>query len=343
MPGNLLADFIELENNSLRALIVFSGNPLLSIGGEDRLRKAFPKLELLVVVDLYCNGTGEYADYLLPAADWLERADVNAVSSGVQPIPYVQYSDAVVRPHFERKDDWWILARLEQELGLPSLLDQATPDPMAQDNALLAHSNLSIEQLRDLPHHTALLPQHSREKFFEDVVLTPDRKVDCCPPSFAAALIRSEEIFNELAAEDEQQLKLISLRTFYMHNGSLANMKSLKVGKHAENPLHMHPLDAASRQLREGDLAHVYNVNGAVLTPIALDETLRPGVVALTHGYGHIDAPGISHATAAPGVNANRLMPTGLGSYEHLSNMSHMTGVPVSVEKFVDSVAAAAH
>ena len=127
---------------------------------------------------------------------------------------------------------------------------------------------------------------------------------------------------------------MISLRTFYMHNGALANMKSLKLGKHAENSLHIHPVDAQSRQLAEGDLAHVFNRNGDVVTPVTFDETLRPGVVALTHGYGHINSPGISHANAAPGVNANRLMPTGPGSYEQLSNMSHMTGVPVSVERF---------
>ena len=36
------------------------------------------------------------------------------------------------------------------------------------------------------------------------------------------------------------------------------------------------------------------------------------------------------------GVNTNQLMPTGPGSFEPLSNMSHMTGVPVMVEKVRD-------
>jgi hypothetical protein len=63
------------------------------------------------------------------------------------------------------------------------------------------------------------------------------------------------------------------------------------------------------------------------------DDTLLPGVVALTHGYGHGQAPGIRLANANPGVNVNRLLPTGLGSYEKLSNMSHMNGVPVTVER----------
>jgi anaerobic selenocysteine-containing dehydrogenase len=331
IPGNLLADFIELKENPVRALIVLSGNPLLSIGGEERLRKAFSKLEFMVAVDIYRNATGELADYVLPAADWLERPDVNAVSNGMQLIPYVQFSDAVVEPRFDRRDDWWILSRLEQELGLPSPLDTNTQDPLKLDEAKLAGAGLSIDQLRAMPHHTALLPQPPRDTFFEEVVRTPDRKVDCCPESFAEAIERCEAIFRELEAEDPGQLKLISLRTLHMHNGALMNMKSLKRGRHAENALHMHPADAAARGLGEGDEVAVWNANGRVVTRTLLDDTLRPGVVALTHGYGHVDSPGVSLANAAPGVNVNRLLPTGPGSYEPLSNMSHMTGVAVEV------------
>jgi hypothetical protein len=36
-------------------------------------------------------------------------------------------------------------------------------------------------------------------------------------------------------------------------------------------------------------------------------------------------------ASNAPGVNCNALLPSGPGSYEPLSNQSHMTGIPVQV------------
>ncbi len=77
--------------------------------------------------------------------------------------------------------------------------------------------------------------------------------------------------------------------------------------------------------------ALVFNRPGSVTTPVTLDDTLLPGVVAMSHGYGHDGAHGISRANAAPDVNVNRLLPTGPGSYEKLSNMSHMNGVPVQV------------
>ena len=111
LPGYALADFIELEeaDNPIRALIVLAGNPLISLPGEMRLRSAFTKLEFMVSVDLYRNATGEYADYILPSSDWLEREDINHVPNGYQPRPYVQYTDAVVPPRAQRKDDWWIV------------------------------------------------------------------------------------------------------------------------------------------------------------------------------------------------------------------------------------------
>src|SRR5262249_23016391 len=156
--------------------------------------------------------------------------------NGVQPTPYVQYSDAVTAPRDERRDDWWIIARIEQELGLPSVLDHSPPPYQETMEGALRPANLSIEKLRALPHHTALLPQASREAFYDDLVLGPDGKVDCCPESFTAALARCETLFRELEAEDPRQLKIISLRTNYMHNGNLANMEALKRSRHSENP-----------------------------------------------------------------------------------------------------------
>jgi anaerobic selenocysteine-containing dehydrogenase len=333
LPGFALGELIEEARDPIRALIVLSGNPLLSMPNEARMRQAFPKLEFMLSVDLYRNATGEYADYVLPAADWLERSECNLSASGYQPTPYVQLADAVVAPKHERRDDWWIISRLQQELGLKNALDGDTPDPLARARKILARAGFTVEELKAMPSQTALLPQPERESFYDSVVFTDDKRVDCCPAAFAEAIERCAQIFAELEREDAGVLKLISLRTNYMHNGNLANMPSLKRAVHAINPIHMHPADASARALGEGDIARVSNKWGEVTTPVRLDATLRPGVVALSHGYGHGAAPALRRAHAAPGVNANALMPTGPDSYEKLSNMAHLNGVAVVVEK----------
>lgn len=331
LPAHVLGPLITQAHDPIRALIVLSGNPLLSMPGERLLREALPKLDLLVHVDLFRNATGEYADYILPAADWLERPECNMSANGMQPVPFIQSVDRVVEPRFERRDDWWIISRLQQELGIPSALDRPDPDILGRARKILSKIGLDIETVRAQPAQSAMLPQPERDDFYESVVFNPDRRVDCCPASFADAIARSHAIFDELSAEGPDAFKLVSLRTNYMHNSNLANMPALKRGRHALNPLHMHPDDMARLGLDEDALVRVENAHGSIETPIQADDTLRLGVVAMSHGYGHARSHGLTMARANPGANVNALMPVGPGSHEPLSNMAHLTGVKVKI------------
>src|SRR5262249_43062831 len=132
LPGTLMADAILDSAEPVRALIVVAGNPLLSIGGEARLRKAFEQLELLVVFDIYPSATAELAHVVLPCTDMFERDDLNVVNIGTSAQPFAQYTPAVVAPLHERRPEWWIAHRLLQELGQPSLLDDPDPDPWSK-------------------------------------------------------------------------------------------------------------------------------------------------------------------------------------------------------------------
>lgn len=334
LPGNLLPDMIEAKNNPVKALVVIAGNPLLSMGGGERLRQAFGNLELLVVLDMFRNATGEYADWLLPCTDMLERRDLNICGLGMQHQPHVQYTDAVVPPAGERKEEWWILGKLEQALGLRSVFDAGeNPDIFARLDKMLGYSELSLEQVKAAPQQTVVLPPIPTGRFYSDWIQTDDQRVDCCPPIFAEAIGRAHRIFVDMQAEPAGTLRLISLRTNYMQNSWYHNVEKLKRAKQQENPLHVSPADAARLGLRDGDSVRVSNANGAIDAHVHIDDTLRAGVVAMTHGWGQERSHGLSVAKRYPGVNVNVLLPTGPGSYEKLSNQAHMTGVPVSVAR----------
>lgn len=332
LPGNLLPDMILDAKNPIRALIVIAGNPLLSMGGEARIRQAFERLELLVVIDLMRNATGELADYLLPCTDMLERRDLNICGLGMQSQPFVQYTDAVVPAQHERKEEWWILGKLEQALGLHSVFSEsANPDPFGRLNRMLGYANLTLDQVKNAPQQTVVLPPIPVGRFYTDWLQTPDKKVDCCPPLFDEAIAQAHRIFAELQQEPADQLKLINLRTNYMHNSWYHNLPELKREHQQDNPLHMHPDDVQQRDLRDGQTIDVSSPWGLIRTRVKVDPSLRRGVVAMTHGWGNQRANGLQVARRYPGVNVNVLLPTGPGSYEKLSNQAHMTGIPVSV------------
>lgn len=332
LPGNLMADEIENGEPRIRVLFVIAGNPVLSVGGEAEMRRALESLDLLVTIDLYRNATGELADWCLPAADMFERPDVNLCGLGLQYEPFVQLTEAVVEPQHERKPEWWILGRLEQELGLRSILDAGPePDLFGRIEHMMRSRDVSMEELRAEPRGR-VLPPLEPGRFFSDWIQTPDHRVDCCPSFFAEALERCEAIARELLAEDPTRLKLISRREPSMHNSWYHNVEKLKGRKSRANPLTMHPDDARERGLAEGDQVRCRSAAGEIEVAIALDPELMPGVAALTHGWGQARTEGMRVAQRHPGVNANVLLPTGPGSFEPLSNQAHMTGIPIEVE-----------
>lgn len=339
LPGNLLADMILDDPNPIRGLVVISGNPALSMGSGEKLGRAFEALEFMMVIDIYPSKTSQYADYLLPATDMFERPDINICGLGMQKEPFVQYTDFVVPPRAERRPEWWILRKLEQAMGhdteLMEIDDyQAAIDGLGLFNRfshMLKQSDLDIDDVKAADKQTVVLPQVTSGSFFEDIIQTETQRVDCCPESFDEALARCADIFNELKAEPADQLKLISRRTNYMLNSWFHNIRSLKRPDHLTNPLYMNPTDARSRNLGDGSAVSVSNNAGQVETIVVLDETLRPGTVAMTHGWGQTGS-GLETANQYPGCNANNLLPSGPGSFEKISNQSFMTGIPVAVE-----------
>ncbi len=331
LPGNLLADDLLTPGpEQPRALFVVAGNPMLSVGGESRMAAALDGLELLVCVDLYRNATGEHAHYLLPATDQFERADVTYAGLGLQHRPHVQLTERVVPPQHERREEWWTFGRLAQALGFRGPFDAGdAPDPFARIERMLARGGRSLAELRDQPRGV-VLPPVTPGRFYDEQLATTDGRVDCCPALFADAIEAMERQLVDLAAEAAPALRLITKRDRFMHNSWFHNVDTLTRGERGRNWLFMHPDDATRLGLHDGQVVRVRSASGEVELPLKCDADLMPGVVAATHGWGHAHT-GMQLARERPGANVNRLLPTGLGSFDPLSNQAHMTGIAVEV------------
>jgi anaerobic selenocysteine-containing dehydrogenase len=335
LPANIMAPL--MNNGDIKALLVICGNPLLTVAGETDARKAFENLELVISVDIFRSATGELADFVLPSVDFLERQDINFIGNGLQQRPNVKYTEAMVEPAHDRRDDWWILSRILQEAGLDSPLNENPDVDWGTEaiEAMLALKNLSIAKLREMPSGTALLGDKPYDTVFELCLQHPDKKIDCFPDKFVSAGLfdRCERIFEELSKEPEGTLKLISLRTPYMNNSWFSSVPKFRKGKERENPLHMSPADVERFGLVEGDKVILASDYGSIETHVFTDESLREGVVAMTHGYGQGKAFALQVAQNNPGSNCNAIMPTGPDSIEPLSNMAWLTAVPITVTR----------
>jgi formate dehydrogenase len=333
LPGGLLADYILRAEQPVRALFVVSGNPYLSLPGEAELRKAFDQLELMVVIDLYPNATSEFADWLLPATDQFERADLGVSTNTMQRRPWIQFTPQIADAQFERREEWWIFARLAQELGVTSVLDEDDPDEAkwSRIDHMMKGSGVSRADLMASPRGVEVAVASPESASLESKVQTDDGLVECFPPEFAAALERCEEIFEEYGNARTDRLQLINRRDSRMHNSWYMNVAGMKGRGRDENRLAMHPDDARRLELADRDLAEVRSDWGSIEVTVEYDDRLRRGVVSLEHGWG--PQPGMSLVRTTPGVNVNALMPHGAGSFDRLSNQQHLTGVPVTVSR----------
>ncbi len=162
--------------------------------------------------------------------------------------------------------------------------------------------------------------------------MTDDGKVQLAPVDFVAhARILAVDYETELATAD--QLRLITRRERHSHNTWTHNAEAFVGGTRSTNKVFVHPDDAARAGLTDGDRAVVRSATGEITLPVALDEDLMAGVIAVPHGWGHSRADGLAVAQAAPGENANVLSPDGPDACEPLSGMARLTAIPVELEK----------
>lgn len=329
MPGALLTDMVTASEQPIRAMICMAGNPVLSIGGGDRLRDAFAGLELLVSIDYYRNATAEVAHHVLPAADWFEREDLNTFVQGMQVEPFVQWTPALVAPHAERRTERDIFAALSDRLGHPPIFGpDADMLAMLNDGALGVHG-LSMAALRATPSGVAPLPRTEPGGFLDRA--TEGGVLDGHPAMLAPARQRAVEMFGALVDESPDQLRLITRRTSHTINTAMQNVERLKRGAGADNPLYLAPEDATRLGIADGARVRVSNEYGVIEANAKIDATLRTGAVAMTHGFGNARTAGQPVAQKYPGVNVNALAPIGPGSFDPVSTMSHLTGIPVEV------------
>ena len=75
-PPNVLPMEIDSDHpDRIRALVVDSANPVSNYPDTQAHRKAFKKLDLLVVIDVAMTETAELADYVLPASTQYEKME----------------------------------------------------------------------------------------------------------------------------------------------------------------------------------------------------------------------------------------------------------------------------
>jgi anaerobic selenocysteine-containing dehydrogenase len=345
-PASLMPREIETPGpGRMRALFVSAGNPVLSVPDGAALSAALQELELFVSLDLYVTETNRHADYILPATTFLEREDIPIAFLGLYTTPFAQWTDPVVEPRGEARDEWTVIDDLARELSISARptkdlrrlgrLGRAITPTRLVDLLLrtgpkgdwfgLRRGGLSVAKLREHPHGI-VLDEHIATGVLERRVRHPGGKVRLDPPEIRAEVDR-------LAASNGHDpdfpLRLIGLRELRSHNSWMHNAPLLMRGGRT-HALRVSPADAERHELSDGELVRVASKSGSVEVPVSVTDEMTEGTVALPHGWGHHG--GWQVANSAGGANSNVLASAAAEDLEPLAGMAFLNGIPVRLE-----------
>ena len=350
LPVAGLADEITTPGEGqVRGMLIFAGNPVLSTPGGARLEEALATLEWCVAVDMYVTETTRHANVILPPVSALERSDIDVVMPVVSVRNHIRYSPAAVRKPKDGREDWQILAALTSRLGrgvgrraeaavasLPSAF--TTPERIIDLGiALGPHGilrrgplkGLTVAKIKRAKHGIDLGPLQPR---LPGALDTADKRVQLAPPVLVEEAARLAEHARERedALSDGYDLTLIGRRQLRSNNSWMHNSARLMKGADRCTAL-LHPDDAGARGLDDGDRVRVVSRVGAIELPLEVSDEIRPGVVSVPHGFGHV-RPGVGWRLAAEKAGASVNDITDPSVVDAITGNAAFNAVPVRVE-----------
>lgn len=335
MPATLMREEITTPGRgSLRAMFVSAGNPVLSCPDGDGLEAALGELDLLVGLDLYVNETNKHADWVLPTTTFLEREDLPLATIAHYVQPFVQWTEAVVEPSGEARQEWEIIDDIADRIGVVPVSDPRLRalgrlglrlKPRRIIDLLLRRGGTSLRKLRAAPHGLVLAEQLPTGVLGRKVRHGSGRV--CLDAPVLMDEIR--RLAGQAEADPAFPLRMIGLRELRSHNSWMHNAPKLMAGDRS-HAARVSPADAAELGLEDGGRATLSSRHGSLEVDVRVSEEMTPGAVAVPHGWGH--AGGWRTANAAGGVNVNLLAGSGTADLEPLAGMAFFNGIPIRLE-----------
>ncbi|VTU35374.1 Dimethyl sulfoxide/trimethylamine N-oxide reductase precursor [Variovorax sp. PBL-H6] len=310
-----------------RLLYSIGGNPFHHNGNLNRFLEAWQRLDTVIVHEPWWNPAAKHADIVLPATTTMERNDILAQEY----TPFWIAMKQVIEPVGQARNDFDIMASLATRLGFGHAYTEGRDElgwlkhmyegARTQARALgfeppefqafwdagvfefppPPDAKVLLEDFRRDPAGHRLSTPSGRIEIFSSTI-AGYRYADC--PPHPTWLEPAEWLGSRTASRFP--LHLLSnqpaARLHSQHDHAPASRRRKVAGREA---LAMHPVDATTRGLAQGDIVRVFNDRGAFLGGLVVADDLRPGVVQISTGAWYDPAEGGEPGTLEKHGNPN--------------------------------------
>jgi len=277
----------------LKGMILTGANPALTNPYTNKVVKALKALELFVVREIFMTKTAELADYVLPAATYLERSELHC-HAGLQ---VLGLSQSVVQfPGCQDEYTFW--RDLAHRLGAGAWFPWESEDEL--NRWRLEGTGITAEQLAAHPEGIPYKPKRFH-KYKKKGFNTPSRKYEFVseylkdygyaylpeytPPTY---LSKPNRVYPYVMITGARKV-------VYLHSRN-RNLESARSAI-ALPEIEIHPDDAVKLGVKTGDTVSVTSTVGSVDVPVTVvhENHILPGVVQVTHGWSEANINKITH------------------------------------------------
>lgn len=272
-PGLTVTEIVQgaLEGR-IKAIYIMGENPMLSDPNLSHVEEALEAVKFLVIQDIFLNETAEHADVVLPAASFAEKTGtftnterrVQLIRPAVDPPGSAMADWQIVLDLANRFDAGW---NYQNAAGVFDEMATVTPQYAGMSHTRLEHAGLQWPC--PTPDHPGTPVLHTG-KFTRGLGLFCP--VDYRPPA-------------EVPDDEYPYLLSTGRVLFHWHGGTMSRRSPGLNTIAPEAEAEIHPDDANSLGLRQGDLVQVSSRRGAVIASTRITERSPRGTVFMTFHY----------------------------------------------------------
>ena len=288
IAGPTLLDTILAQERKF-GMIVAHSNPALVLANTEKIKKAFNKLEFLMVLDMFQTATGQLADLVLPSPSLFESYGYRAYSS--RQGGFLSLKPKLIEPlgvsrHFT-----------EIECEIATRLGFAGDYPFRNDkewvNYMLKPTGLTTDDFSGKSFIYATGPI-GYNKYIKTGFGTPSKKVEFFSETYRKHGQDPLPAYKApLALEDwdnhkrlQYPLKGTTRKQYEYVHTKFRNLNYLK--RLYPAPLvTIHPEDALAYKVQEGDTVRVESPHGGVIMKAKVSDRARRGIIVVDYGWGN--------------------------------------------------------
>ena len=270
----------------IKAFIRTYRNPLVCSGHIDGWREAYEQMELIVVSDVFMTRTAQWSDIILPEAMTYERDDIGIKRS------YIMRLEKAIEPLGEAKSPLEIWSELARRVGLGQYFEHTAQDyiEMLLDSDHPSVAGITPERLEKEKLVRVNFPTTPPVPFADNVFPTPSGRVEFYQERLAKfgeelpVHKESSESPRSSPLAQKYPLTFFTVKWHTRTHSQLANVDWMQEVA-PEALLHINPVDAQKRAIKDDDVVVVFNDRGKVKLKARLNEAFPPGSVNIYHGW----------------------------------------------------------